>query len=145
VTGRGGVILSTSNGGTTWSLQSSGTTNDLIGLDCPGTTVCFTVGYSGTILALPPGPLPPVPPPPWWNQPANPPALAPSAPWYRTGVASSPHAVQSVPLPPSTQGSVSPSGSPLPVTRQGDVYRVFASQVEQIANKVRAIFMVTRP
>jgi photosystem II stability/assembly factor-like uncharacterized protein len=54
--GDGGSILSTTNGGSNWSAQSSGTSNRLIGVDCPETTVCFVVGYAGTILALPPAP-----------------------------------------------------------------------------------------
>src|SRR2546427_2801963 len=56
VAGRGGVILSTANGGANWSSQNSGTTNELMGVDCPWTTVCFVVGEVGTILALPAAP-----------------------------------------------------------------------------------------
>src|ERR1700674_1633131 len=47
----GGTILATTNGGGTWAAQSSGTTNQLTGVFCPGTTTCFAVGDGGTILA----------------------------------------------------------------------------------------------
>jgi hypothetical protein len=37
------------NGGTTWTLQSSGTTNRLNGADCRSTS-CYVIGDGGTIL-----------------------------------------------------------------------------------------------
>src|SRR5262249_30259057 len=54
--GDNGAILATINGGTTWNLQSSGTTQELNDISCPTTNTCFAVGgndsYSaGLILA----------------------------------------------------------------------------------------------
>ncbi|MHB8289608.1 MAG: hypothetical protein ACYDEY_10300 [Acidimicrobiales bacterium] len=59
--GSGGVILATSNSGTTWTSQSvpSGT-SDLIAVACPSVTTCYAVGQNssggGLILSGPGGP-----------------------------------------------------------------------------------------
>ena len=58
--GSGDTIASTIDGGSNWSFQSTGTANRLYSVECPGTSVCFAVGYLGTILALPPVPRPEV-------------------------------------------------------------------------------------
>jgi len=51
VAGAGGTILRTSDGGGTWSLQTSNTTNDLYGVwGVAGTNELFAVGASATIL-----------------------------------------------------------------------------------------------
>lgn len=47
--GANGTILSWN--GTTWSIDTSGTTNLLHGVTCPSTTLCKAVGNSGTILS----------------------------------------------------------------------------------------------
>jgi photosystem II stability/assembly factor-like uncharacterized protein len=47
----GGTILATTDGGSTWNPQSSGTNNYLSGVSCPTATTCFAVG-GVTILAL---------------------------------------------------------------------------------------------
>jgi hypothetical protein len=41
----------TSNGGTTWTAQTSGTSNALAGVSCPSTSQCWAVGALGTIVA----------------------------------------------------------------------------------------------
>jgi photosystem II stability/assembly factor-like uncharacterized protein len=38
------TVVRTTNGGTGWSNQTSGTKNDLVGVSCPITTTCFAVG-----------------------------------------------------------------------------------------------------
>ncbi len=48
--GLGGRILSTSNGGTTWTQQTSGTTFDLYGVFFISTTQGWVVGAGGTLL-----------------------------------------------------------------------------------------------
>jgi photosystem II stability/assembly factor-like uncharacterized protein len=48
--GESGTIVSTTDGGTTWRSQTSGTTNYLYGLACPSSSTCFAVGSRGTIL-----------------------------------------------------------------------------------------------
>ena len=47
--GKAGVIVATTDGGATWSKQSSGTSNDLHGVTCGG--ICIAVGANGTIVA----------------------------------------------------------------------------------------------
>ncbi len=49
--GYGGVILATTNGGGTWTPQTSGTTNDLYGVSFADQNHGWAVGYNGTILA----------------------------------------------------------------------------------------------
>ncbi len=48
--GYGGTILATTDG-STWTTQTSGTSDDLYGVSCTNSTHCFAVGESGTILA----------------------------------------------------------------------------------------------
>jgi hypothetical protein len=48
--GVGGTIVATTNGGTTWSAQTSGTVADLVGVDCPRPASCIVVGADGTAL-----------------------------------------------------------------------------------------------
>jgi photosystem II stability/assembly factor-like uncharacterized protein len=45
-----GVILATTNGGKTWTPQTSGVVGRLWGVSCPTTSTCFTVGDNGEIL-----------------------------------------------------------------------------------------------
>jgi hypothetical protein len=138
VTGGGGTIVSTTNGGASWTAQNSGTTSDLFGVDCPVAAACYAVGRAGIILRTPP-----LPPPLWWTQPGNPPAVAPPGPWYQNRLAPppvSPPAMHSAPPPPSAQRPASPSGSPLRAAAQANASRALASFVEQIANKLQAIF-----
>jgi hypothetical protein len=49
--GSNGTIVATSNGGTTWTAQTSGTPYDLKTISCPSATTYFAVGYWGTIVA----------------------------------------------------------------------------------------------
>ncbi len=49
--GGNGTIAASTNGGTSWSLQSSGTGAFLRGVSCAGSGVCYAVGDTGTILA----------------------------------------------------------------------------------------------
>jgi len=48
--GNNGVILHTRDGGITWSIQSTPTTEDLTGISCLTPTTCFTSGDNGLIL-----------------------------------------------------------------------------------------------
>ncbi len=48
--GSKGTILTTSNGGASWTEQASGTSQTLNAVDCPSTSVCYAVGANGTIL-----------------------------------------------------------------------------------------------
>lgn len=48
VVGGGGVIRGTTNGGSTWTAQASGTTNQLNAISCQG-AFCVAVGNGGTI------------------------------------------------------------------------------------------------
>lgn len=48
--GDGGVILKTEDGGRTWSQQSSGTTEDLLGVDSFDGVIAYAVGEANTIL-----------------------------------------------------------------------------------------------
>jgi photosystem II stability/assembly factor-like uncharacterized protein len=45
-----GTILATGNGGGTWTVQSSGTSQGITSVSCPSATTCFAVGGAGTIL-----------------------------------------------------------------------------------------------
>ncbi len=45
-----GSVVTTADGGESWSDQPSGTNSDLLGVTCPTATVCYTVGSRGTIL-----------------------------------------------------------------------------------------------
>jgi photosystem II stability/assembly factor-like uncharacterized protein len=118
-TSESGTMVSTINGGSKWSLRSSGTDNRLMGVNCPRANACIAVGWAGTILALPL-----TQPFQWWTQPANPPVVAPTRPWYPKGAAPS---------------SASPRGSPLPDTRQANVARALTNLVQQIATGLQAI------
>jgi photosystem II stability/assembly factor-like uncharacterized protein len=46
----GGMILRSTNGGSTWRSQTSGTTNDLHGVARPRPSTCVAVGNRGTLL-----------------------------------------------------------------------------------------------
>jgi photosystem II stability/assembly factor-like uncharacterized protein len=46
----GGTILRSTNGGSTWHRQPSGTPDILYGVACPRPSTCFAVGWDGTIL-----------------------------------------------------------------------------------------------
>jgi photosystem II stability/assembly factor-like uncharacterized protein len=48
--GNGGIILKTANGGRTWFHQSSGTTEDLLGVDSFAGRVAYVVGEGNTLL-----------------------------------------------------------------------------------------------
>ncbi|MFZ2865527.1 MAG: YCF48-related protein [Ignavibacteriaceae bacterium] len=48
--GNTGKILKTTNGGTNWTTQSSGTTNDLYSVYFVNETTGWAVGWSGKIL-----------------------------------------------------------------------------------------------
>lgn len=49
--GTDGNILATTTGGTSWSAEASGTTNNLYSVSCPvGGTSCYVAGDSGTIV-----------------------------------------------------------------------------------------------
>ncbi|TMD20279.1 MAG: hypothetical protein E6I99_14190 [Chloroflexi bacterium] len=48
--GAAGVILSTSDAGTTWSSRDSGTTHPLVGVSCPTPAVCYAVSNFGDLL-----------------------------------------------------------------------------------------------
>ncbi|MEO0078183.1 MAG: YCF48-related protein [candidate division WOR-3 bacterium] len=51
VAGSGGIILKTSNAGSTWELQSSGVTGDLLGMDFPvDASTGYVVGVNGVVL-----------------------------------------------------------------------------------------------
>jgi photosystem II stability/assembly factor-like uncharacterized protein len=45
-----GAIHKSTNGGNAWSVQTSGTANNLLGIAAPSTTIAYAVGLSGTIL-----------------------------------------------------------------------------------------------
>jgi photosystem II stability/assembly factor-like uncharacterized protein len=50
-TGKQGVTLRTTTGGTAWTTQAGGgTTNQMNGVSCPNAATCFAVGAGGTIL-----------------------------------------------------------------------------------------------
>lgn len=46
-----GQILASTDGGSHWTAQASGTTHDLISISCSTTSLCFAVGSGGLILA----------------------------------------------------------------------------------------------
>jgi hypothetical protein len=48
--GPGGLILRSTDGGKTWTQQTSGVTADLVGGSAPSETICWIVGMKGTIL-----------------------------------------------------------------------------------------------
>ncbi len=48
--GQGGTILTTSDGGSTWTPQTSPTAQTLSGVSCASQTTCAAVGYSGTLI-----------------------------------------------------------------------------------------------
>jgi len=50
VVGANGTILRTTNGGSTWTLQQSGSTDDLLGVSFTDTNNGTVVGRNGTIL-----------------------------------------------------------------------------------------------
>ena len=58
--GLDGPILATTDGGATWSAQSSGSSEKLIGVAFPDATHGWAVGNNGTILATATGGFPPV-------------------------------------------------------------------------------------
>jgi hypothetical protein len=45
------MIIATTDGGATWSSQSSGVGDDLLGISCPTTSTCWAVGSNGRMLA----------------------------------------------------------------------------------------------
>ncbi|MGA8015230.1 MAG: YCF48-related protein [Candidatus Dormiibacterota bacterium] len=49
--GGSGTILATTDGGTTWTKQSSGTTQNLNGVSCVSATQCVVVGDNGALLS----------------------------------------------------------------------------------------------
>jgi photosystem II stability/assembly factor-like uncharacterized protein len=49
--GDAGAILTTTNGGATWSSQISGTTDALSGITCQSNAACSIVGADGIILS----------------------------------------------------------------------------------------------
>jgi photosystem II stability/assembly factor-like uncharacterized protein len=59
VVGDGGVILRTTDGGATWRLQPSGTSNSLLGVYFTDATTGTVVGETGTILRTRTGGQPP--------------------------------------------------------------------------------------
>lgn len=48
--GTNGKIVATTNGGSTWTGQTSGVTQTLNGIACSSTTTCIIVGNAGTVL-----------------------------------------------------------------------------------------------
>lgn len=48
--GNTGGIVATTNGGATWSTQTSGVSRGLRAISCPSSLVCFAAGASGTLL-----------------------------------------------------------------------------------------------
>src|SRR4051794_15203788 len=42
-----GTIVTTSDGGASWTAQASGTSNNLNGISCASATTCFAVGNKG--------------------------------------------------------------------------------------------------
>lgn len=48
--GAKGTIMATTNGGSTWTRQSSGTKSNLWDIACPSVSTCYTAGDSGIIL-----------------------------------------------------------------------------------------------
>lgn len=48
--GDAGVIINTTNGGSTWTTRSSGTAQKLYNVSCSSTSSCVTVGDGGTLL-----------------------------------------------------------------------------------------------
>ena len=48
--GLSGTIISSSDGGVTWSSRTSGTQNGLTGVACPSASECLAVGKNGTIM-----------------------------------------------------------------------------------------------
>jgi photosystem II stability/assembly factor-like uncharacterized protein len=52
VPGKGNKVISTTNGGATWNLETSGSKGVLQGISCPrNTSACFVVGMNGAILS----------------------------------------------------------------------------------------------
>ena len=47
--GGGGLILATTNGGSTWTQQSSGVTDSINGISCPTASICYAAGDFGEI------------------------------------------------------------------------------------------------
>jgi photosystem II stability/assembly factor-like uncharacterized protein len=47
--GGGGLILATTNGGSTWTQQSSGVTDSINGVSCPTASICYAAGDFGEI------------------------------------------------------------------------------------------------
>lgn len=132
-----GAILGTSDG-VTWSPRNGGTNNDLVGIDCPAPTVCVAVGYAGTIIALPPGPLPP-----WWTLPAQASGVSrPPGPWYVQGAApapaspSTPHAALRLNQP---RVPPSPGRSLMSAAMQAEITRALGAMTQQISRALQAI------
>jgi photosystem II stability/assembly factor-like uncharacterized protein len=51
-TGANGAFATTTNGGTTWTMHSTGKVNNhLLGVSCPNAATCFAVGTGGIVLA----------------------------------------------------------------------------------------------
>jgi len=48
--GQYGTVVTSSDGGGSWALAPSGTTNTLAGVTCPSASVCFAVGDQGVVL-----------------------------------------------------------------------------------------------
>jgi len=48
--GEGGAIVSSSDGGKSWELQTSGVTENLFSVDCPTESRCFAGGLNGTMI-----------------------------------------------------------------------------------------------
>ncbi len=48
--GLGGLVITTTDFGSSWKVATSGTTKELTGASCPTATTCFAVGYGGTVL-----------------------------------------------------------------------------------------------
>jgi len=57
--GGSGAIVITTDGGSIWSPETSGTSSQLFGVSCPSTTRCVAVGSGGIVLTYTPPPPPP--------------------------------------------------------------------------------------